>query len=53
MRNSLGLDYRQHELSPTDSSCAKNSIGLVRSDSTTNELTVVAGPRGETPMKVK
>jgi len=32
---------------------AKNSIGLVRTDSTTNELTVVAGPRGVTSEKRK
>jgi len=44
-----GLPEGTYEVKVT----AKNSIGLLRSDSTTNQLTVLAGPSGETPMKVK
>jgi hypothetical protein len=44
-----GLPEGTYEVKVT----AKTSIGLVRSDSTTNQLTVLAGPSGETPMKVK
>jgi len=44
-----GLPVGTYEVKVT----AKNSIGLVRTDPTTNELIVVAGPSGSAPGKVK